>query len=360
MEAGALTPALARRLREATEAAGRLVALGVGVGWRPALPDAEGGRWRRCAAWGSGASVPLARAVACALRCTQGGCWRRLTPGAEARSLASAPPGGDCGAFGCWPGGRVAGHYALAPRVTSAIHLLAGGSSSVRSALAARAVAGAGRISGGAVGARVPGAGRSRAVDAGGRRVGRFGRLPRRGGLKLRRPPPIPEGMSIDAVVGRIDQIMAMQQQLADPAAADRAPRVQPRETIPGTTSATGSTPTSFSDALNSALGASALGTDTSTTDGTDPTGALTLGAGHGLAGPRQRRRARATTGPRRHRDHDRDRIGPRAGSGDDQHGQLAGRQAVRLSVAGTAGGARSRATTARGSCRRCSTPAAT
>ena len=81
--------------------------------------------------------------------------------------------------------------------------------------------------------------------------------------------------MSIDAVVGRIDQIVAMQQQLADPAALQRTSG-STAETIPGTTSATGSTPTSFSDALNSALGTSALGTDPSTTDGSDPTGALT------------------------------------------------------------------------------------
>ena len=68
--------------------------------------------------------------------------------------------------------------------------------------------------------------------------------------------------MSIDAVVGRIDQIMAMQQQLADPAAATaQSTSSSTAETIPGTTGATGTTPTSFSDALNSALGASALGT---------------------------------------------------------------------------------------------------
>ena len=96
------------------------------------------------------------------------------------------------------------------------------------------------------------------------------------GALKLRRPAPIPEGMSIDAVVGRIDQIVAMQQQLADPAAL-QSTSGSSAETIPSTTSATGSTPTSFSDALNSALGSSALGTDASTTDGTDTTsGALT------------------------------------------------------------------------------------
>jgi cell wall-associated NlpC family hydrolase len=80
--------------------------------------------------------------------------------------------------------------------------------------------------------------------------------------------------MSIEAVVGRIDQIMAMQQQLADPAAAAaQSSSSSTAETVPGTTSASGATPASFSDALNSALGASALGAaDPSTTD---PSGAL-------------------------------------------------------------------------------------
>jgi cell wall-associated NlpC family hydrolase len=82
--------------------------------------------------------------------------------------------------------------------------------------------------------------------------------------------------MSIDAVVGRIDQIVAMQQQLADPAAAAaQSTSSSTAETIPGTTSATGTTPASFSDALNSAMDASALGTDGSTTDATDPSSAL-------------------------------------------------------------------------------------
>jgi cell wall-associated NlpC family hydrolase len=78
--------------------------------------------------------------------------------------------------------------------------------------------------------------------------------------------------MSIEAVVGRVDQIMAMQQQLADPAAAAAAAQSTSgatAETVPGTT------PSSFSDALNSALGASAIGTtDPTATAGT--TGALT------------------------------------------------------------------------------------
>jgi cell wall-associated NlpC family hydrolase len=65
--------------------------------------------------------------------------------------------------------------------------------------------------------------------------------------------------MSIQAVVGRIDQIMAMQQQLADPrAAATQGSSSSTAGTIPGTTS-TGATG-SFSDALNSAMGTSALG----------------------------------------------------------------------------------------------------
>jgi cell wall-associated NlpC family hydrolase len=81
--------------------------------------------------------------------------------------------------------------------------------------------------------------------------------------------------MSIDAVVGRIDQIMAMQQQLADPAAL-QSTSSSTAETIPGTTGATGTSSTSFSDALNSALGSSALGTVDPTTATTDPTGALT------------------------------------------------------------------------------------
>jgi cell wall-associated NlpC family hydrolase len=73
--------------------------------------------------------------------------------------------------------------------------------------------------------------------------------------LKLRGGAPIPEEMSIQAVVGRIDQIMAMQQQLADPAAAAaQSTSSATAETVPGATSS------SFSDALNSAMGASPLG----------------------------------------------------------------------------------------------------
>ncbi|HZE05374.1 MAG TPA: hypothetical protein VE127_09130 [Solirubrobacteraceae bacterium] len=87
--------------------------------------------------------------------------------------------------------------------------------------------------------------------------------------------------MSIEAVVGRIDQIMAMQQQLADPAAA-AAQSTSDAGTVPGTTSASGSAPASFSAALNSALGSSALGA-------TDPaagaTGALTPALATGVPG---------------------------------------------------------------------------
>jgi cell wall-associated NlpC family hydrolase len=89
--------------------------------------------------------------------------------------------------------------------------------------------------------------------------------------------------MSIGAVVGRIDQIMAMQQQIADPGAGSaQGSSSSTAETIPGTT-ATGTSSASFSDALNSALGSSAVGTSavgTSAlgTDGstTDTSGALT------------------------------------------------------------------------------------
>jgi cell wall-associated NlpC family hydrolase len=82
--------------------------------------------------------------------------------------------------------------------------------------------------------------------------------------------------MSISAVVGRVDQIMAMQQQLADPAAAAAAGQGASgttAETVPGTT--TGTSSSSFSDALNSALGSSAIGA-TDPTAATGTTGALT------------------------------------------------------------------------------------
>jgi cell wall-associated NlpC family hydrolase len=81
--------------------------------------------------------------------------------------------------------------------------------------------------------------------------------------------------MSIEAVVGRIDQILAMQQGLADPAAAAaQGTSTATAGSIPGTTGTT-STSSSFSDALNSALGAGdAAGT---TTAGVLPTTATTI-----------------------------------------------------------------------------------
>ena len=100
--------------------------------------------------------------------------------------------------------------------------------------------------------------------------------------LKLGEAPPIPEEMSIEAVVGRVDQILAMQQQLADPAAAARASA----GTSTGGAPVTGSraTPASFSAALNSALdatgntaGASATGLPTAGATGLTTTGATGL-----------------------------------------------------------------------------------
>jgi cell wall-associated NlpC family hydrolase len=93
----------------------------------------------------------------------------------------------------------------------------------------------------------------------------------------LRARPSISQEMSIDAVVGRIDQILALQQQLTDPAAAaSQSTSSSTAETIPGTTG----TSSSFGDALNSALGTSAIGGDgtdgTVGTVGTDTSGELT------------------------------------------------------------------------------------
>jgi len=68
--------------------------------------------------------------------------------------------------------------------------------------------------------------------------------------------------MSIDAVVGRIEQILSMEQQLADPTAvqATAAAPVTSYE-LPSTTS-TGTTPTTFADALaNAQAGLSARNT---------------------------------------------------------------------------------------------------
>jgi cell wall-associated NlpC family hydrolase len=74
--------------------------------------------------------------------------------------------------------------------------------------------------------------------------------------------------MSIEAVVGRIAQIMAMQQQLTDPAGAQSstaASSAGAAGAAVGAATATGAAPASFSAALNSALGAS----DPTATSGT-------------------------------------------------------------------------------------------
>jgi len=84
--------------------------------------------------------------------------------------------------------------------------------------------------------------------------------------------------MSIEAVVGRIDQIMALQQQLADPASALQSSGGAALPSAPTTGAASaGTSAASFSDALNSAMASSALGTDsTDPTAAADTTGALT------------------------------------------------------------------------------------
>ena len=97
--------------------------------------------------------------------------------------------------------------------------------------------------------------------------------------LKLPAPQPIPEEMSIEAVVGRVDQIMALQQQLADPASALQSSGGAALPSAPTTSTAGAGTSSasSFSDALNSAMASSAIGADTTGTTGVaaDPTGAL-------------------------------------------------------------------------------------
>jgi cell wall-associated NlpC family hydrolase len=85
--------------------------------------------------------------------------------------------------------------------------------------------------------------------------------------------------MSIEAVVGRVDQIMALQQQLADPTSALQSSGGAALPSAPTTGAAgTGASASSFSDALNSAMASSAIGTDTTGTTGAagDPAGALT------------------------------------------------------------------------------------
>jgi cell wall-associated NlpC family hydrolase len=81
--------------------------------------------------------------------------------------------------------------------------------------------------------------------------------------------------MSIEAVVGRVDQIMAMQQQLADPAGLVQSTSSTTAPSTP--TTGTGTSAASFSDALNSAMTSSALGTDTTGATGAaaDPAAAL-------------------------------------------------------------------------------------
>ena len=79
--------------------------------------------------------------------------------------------------------------------------------------------------------------------------------------------------MSISAVESRISQIVAMQQQLSDPAALLAS---QDSSTSSAATGGASATPASFSDALSSALASgteSAIGTDP-TTEATDPTAA--------------------------------------------------------------------------------------
>jgi cell wall-associated NlpC family hydrolase len=75
--------------------------------------------------------------------------------------------------------------------------------------------------------------------------------------------------MSISAVESRIGQIVAMQQQLSDPSALVSA---QNSSGTPAATGGTTASPTSFSDALNSAMAsgtADAIGSDPSTADST-------------------------------------------------------------------------------------------
>jgi cell wall-associated NlpC family hydrolase len=86
--------------------------------------------------------------------------------------------------------------------------------------------------------------------------------------------------MSIEAVVGRVDQIMVLQQQLADPASALQSSGGAALPSAPTTGTATaGTSAASFSDALNSAMASSAIGTDSTGTTGTaDPAGIGTTG----------------------------------------------------------------------------------
>jgi cell wall-associated NlpC family hydrolase len=87
--------------------------------------------------------------------------------------------------------------------------------------------------------------------------------------------------MSIEAVVGRVDQIMALQQQLADPASALQSSGGAALPSTPSTgTASAGTSAASFSDALNSAMASSAIGTDTTGTTGTTDTSGIGTSGG--------------------------------------------------------------------------------
>jgi cell wall-associated NlpC family hydrolase len=83
--------------------------------------------------------------------------------------------------------------------------------------------------------------------------------------------------MSIQSVMGRIDQILTMQQQLLDPQATSAASSsaTSGAYTVPGTTSAGGSS-TSFSDALASAQTQAGLPVATAPDTGSGLAGSLT------------------------------------------------------------------------------------
>jgi cell wall-associated NlpC family hydrolase len=98
--------------------------------------------------------------------------------------------------------------------------------------------------------------------------------------------------MSISAVEGRISQIMAMQQQLSDPAPLAASQNSTDPSAIAGTTGGASAAPASFSDALSSAMAsgtASAIGTDPSTGAAgdmySDPTMNVSLMNGNSTSG---------------------------------------------------------------------------
>jgi cell wall-associated NlpC family hydrolase len=92
--------------------------------------------------------------------------------------------------------------------------------------------------------------------------------------------------MSIQSVMGRIDQILTMQQQLLDPQAtsATSSSATSGAYTVPGTTSAGGSS-TSFSDALASAQTQAGLPVATAPDTGSGLAGSLTAAAGTSYTG---------------------------------------------------------------------------